>query len=96
MNKNASTERPHVGERLVRFVEWLEDRLAPAIGSPPLGPYDAVVDRVAVATCPVCGRTMAEHVIDHSTANAILHCPADPVPERESTEPLNELGMPRR
>lgn len=96
MNDTASTERPRVGERLVRFVDWLEDRLSPAIGSPPLGPYDAVVERVAVATCPVCRRPMAEHVIDHRTANAILHCPAEPIPEHESTEPLNELGMPRR
>lgn len=45
--------------------------------------------------CPVCGSAMAEHVIDHSTPNTVLHCPvaySRPIP---SAEPLNELGMTR-
>lgn len=48
--------------------------------------------------CPVCGHPMSEHVIDHTTPNAILECPApiDHSLEHDSTSPLDELGMPRR
>jgi hypothetical protein len=41
---------------------------------------------------------MGEHVIDHTTPNAILNCPApiDHSLEHENTSPLDELGMPLR
>lgn len=42
--------------------------------------------------CPICGRPMTEHSIDHSTTNAVLHCPAPPLPERPDDEPVDEFG----
>ncbi|HET8958550.1 MAG TPA: hypothetical protein VFM95_08865 [Microcella sp.] len=43
--------------------------------------------------CPVCGHAMSEHTIDHSTPNAVLHCPVAYERPAPSTEHLNELGM---
>ncbi|AWB86317.1 hypothetical protein C3E77_06625 [Mycetocola zhujimingii] len=61
---------------------------------------DAVSDieaERAAAPCPVCGHPMSEHVIDHSTSNPILICPAPIDHNRipETTSPLDELGMER-
>jgi len=77
----------------VGFIDWLNRKLFPALGTPQLGPYDAVVDRVGEAQCPVCGRPMSEHFIDHSTPNTILHCPAEHKPVPFDGSPINELGM---
>ncbi|HEV7956344.1 MAG TPA: hypothetical protein VGP10_04220 [Marisediminicola sp.] len=74
-------------------------KLMPAFGPPPLGPYEEVARRANQGDCPVCGHDMGEHVIDHSTANAILLCPAQELPGhggRDDTSHLNELGMPIR
>jgi hypothetical protein len=80
---------------LLSFIEWLNEKIYRAAGPPPLGPYDPVVERVAAATCPVCGRPMAEHTIDHSTRNTILNCPVPHTIGPFDDSPLNELGMPK-
>ncbi|WP_255560005.1 hypothetical protein [Salinibacterium sp. M195] len=77
----------------VGFIDWLNRKLFPVLGTPNLGPYDAVVDKVAEAVCPVCGQPMAEHFIDHSRPNTILHCPAEHLPRPVDDSPINELGM---
>ncbi|MBC7442995.1 MAG: hypothetical protein H7311_10850 [Ramlibacter sp.] len=76
----------------VRFIDWLDTKLRRPLGPPPVGPYDAVVRQVGEAVCPVCGRPMAEHTIDHSGPNAVLHCPAAPRSEPPD-DGVNELGM---
>lgn len=43
--------------------------------------------------CPLCGLSMTEHSFDRSHANAVLNCPVPPNPQKQSSAPLNELGM---
>lgn len=74
--------------------EWVEDKLRPVFDSPPVGSYEAE-HAVDLQECPICGRSMREHTIDHSTANTILICPV-PHPgawDRDAFEPVNEFGM---
>jgi len=77
----------------VGFIDWLNRKLFPILGTPDLGPYETVVKRVGEAVCPVCGRPMSEHFIDHSTPETILNCPVEDKPEPVDNAPLNELGM---
>jgi hypothetical protein len=93
MNK-ADDRGPSIGELYVHFIEWLDSKLVRAMGPAPLGPYEQVVKRVGEAVCPVCGRPMTEHTIDHSTPNAILNCPTGPKSE-PADGPVNEFGMPK-
>lgn len=88
----ADDERPN---RLRHAAEWLDGKLVPTLGPPDLGPYDEEPEDSVRShdACPLCGHPMREHTIDRSTANAVLNCPAPPLPERESFEPLNEVGM---
>ncbi|MGO4691697.1 hypothetical protein [Glaciibacter sp. 2TAF33] len=78
--------------------EWVEDRLRPAFENPQPGTYDAgevVKDADQLTRCPVCGRPMSEHTIDHSKSNTVLNCPV-PHPgawDRDAFEPVNEFGM---
>ncbi|MCU1439478.1 MAG: hypothetical protein JWP85_475 [Rhodoglobus sp.] len=78
------------------FIDWFNEKVYKVVGPPPLGPYDPVVERVGAAACPVCGRPMSEHTIDHSTNNAILNCPIEPPRQPFDASPLNELGMPKQ
>jgi hypothetical protein len=73
---------------------WLDDKLSRFV-SPQLGPWDDAAPSEAM--CPVCGHEMAEHVVDRSKENQVLHCPAPPLAyhERDEGAPLNELGMPK-
>lgn len=86
----------HHHDKFVHFIDWLNHTLSKAIGPPDIGPYDDVVDRVAVALCPICGRPMVEHTIDRSTTNTLLNCPAPHLPPVVHNEPVNEFGMPKR
>jgi len=73
---------------------WVEDKLRPIFDSPPIGMYEAE-HAVDLQDCPICGRSMREHMIDHSVANTILICPV-PHPgawDRDVFEPVNEYGM---
>lgn len=81
--------------RLNRMAEWLDGKLTPTLGPPPVGPYGDEPEG-ADKKCPVCGHPMDEHRIDHSTTNAVLICPVEPLPVEQSHEPLNEVGMPKR
>ena len=78
----------------MHFIDRFDRKLVRAMGPAPLGPYDTVVKGVGEAVCPLCGRPMAGHTIDHSTPNAILNCPAEHKPEPPHG-PVNEFGMPR-
>lgn len=79
----------------MNLIDWLNEKVYRAAGPPALGPYDLVVEHVGSATCPVCGRPMSEHTIDHSTPNTILNCPIEPPEKPIDLSPLNELGMPK-
>lgn len=80
----------------LRLVDWLNEHLYTTFGPPPIGPYGEVEAQVAGA-CPVCGHPMGEHLIDRSSANAVLICPVPHEGQFEHVEdvPLNEVGMPR-
>lgn len=102
---NEATERPPTSPephgsqeagRYLRFIDWLNSSLVGPLGPPPLGPFEEVVQQVGAAACPVCGRPMSEHRIDHTVPNAVLHCPVGHERPAEHQEPLNELGMPKR
>ncbi|GAA1210705.1 LuxR C-terminal-related transcriptional regulator [Rhodoglobus aureus] len=77
----------------VGFIDWLNRKLFPILGTPDFGPYENVVEKVADAVCPVCGRPISEHFIDHSTPETILDCPVEHKPMPFDGSPLNELGM---
>lgn len=77
----------------VGFIDWLNLKLLPILGTPGLGPYDNVIQQVSDALCPVCGQPMSEHFIDHSTPNTILNCPVEHSPVPVDNSPVNELGM---
>lgn len=80
--------RRHIG-----FIDWLNRKLLPVMGPPPMGPYETVVKQIGEAVCPVCGQPMSGHTIDRSTLETILNCPREPRPQRRDDEPVNELGM---
>lgn len=94
MNEKSGANEHRSGDRLVRFVDWLNHKLTPVIGPPDLGPYDDVLQKVGGAACPVCGHPMSEHTIDHSQPNTVLNCPAPHTPRPIDDEPINEFGMP--
>ncbi|MDJ0348592.1 hypothetical protein [Cryobacterium sp. PH29-G1] len=87
-DESSSNKKGYVG-----FIDWLNRKLYPALGPAPAGPYGPVVERVGEAICPVCGRPMSEHTIDHSTPDTILNCPIEHLPEPFNQKPVDELGM---
>ena len=91
-NKGTGLDEHRTGDRFVHFIDWLNHKLVGSLGPPDLGPYDAVVERVGAALCPVCGRPMSEHAIDHSVHNPVLDCPVEHIPPAPHNEKLNELG----
>ena len=82
--------------RLVRSAAWIDRKLMPVFGAPPISQGNDEPGNDAVPSCPVCGHPMGEHTIDHSTRNAILDCPApiDHNLELQDHTPLDEFGMP--
>lgn len=89
--------KPGRGSGFRRPFDWLDRKLLPFIGPPPLGPWEEN-DTQEVRVCPICGHEFSEHTLDSSTDNPILNCPVAPMPDRErdADSPLNELGMPKR
>lgn len=88
-----SADAPGNGNRFTRFFEWVDTKLEPAFGPPPVTADDH--EPAAAKPCPLCGEVMAEHTIDHSTANTHLECPTGErltLPRVDA--PLGELGMP--
>lgn len=91
-NEKSSAKTQREGRR--RLFDWVEDRIRPAFESPPSGTYDAA-ETTGLSQCPVCGRPMTEHTIEHSAHDTVLNCPV-PHPgvwDRDAFEPVNELGM---
>jgi hypothetical protein len=95
MNKETVLDEHRAGDKFVHFIDWLNHKLVGTLGPPNVGPYNAVVERVGEALCPVCDRPMLEHAIDHTASNPVLNCPVDHLPERAKEGKLNELGMPK-
>lgn len=78
----------------IHFFDWMDEKLRPAFGPPPVTEYggpDRPVDRLP---CPVCGEVMAKHEIDRSTDNPVLICPTAEQLPLPADVPLGELGMP--
>jgi len=91
-NEKSSAKASPFGPR--RLFDWVEDRLRPAFDSTPAGTYDAA-ETTGLAQCPVCGRPMTEHTIEHTAHDTVLNCPV-PHPgawDRDAFEPVNEFGM---
>lgn len=65
-----------LGTRAERAAEWLDAKLLPVLGPPPLGPYDQEAPRTDAATCPLCTRRIDEHTIERDHGHAFLVCPA--------------------
>jgi hypothetical protein len=66
----------HTGSAAEHIVEWLDSRLLPILGPPPIGPFDeADAPTPAIAVCPLCGIRMSLHRVEREGAHAYLHCP---------------------
>jgi hypothetical protein len=78
-------DRGHTGHSPADAARWLDDKLFPIFGPPPLGPYDAESPRTPEHNlCPLCGHPMPEHTIEHEGAHSFLNCP-EPASSDEST-----------
>ncbi len=73
------------GDRLVRATNWLNEKLLPILGPPPLGPYDDdTADRLrherGDEPCPICGRPMHDHRVieEPEDGKRWLRCPDGP------------------
>ncbi|RFA18844.1 hypothetical protein B7R25_14095 [Subtercola boreus] len=78
MGTNNRRQRAH--PRSNGFGGWLNDRLFPYLGPPPLGPFDtesaeSKARRAQGSSCPLCGQLMAAHTIDRSGERTQLYCP---------------------
>ena len=61
------------------FTAWLNARLFPILGPPPVGPSGTDLlppPPARVQNCPVCGQAMELHDIDRTGERTQLHCPA--------------------
>ena len=63
------------GERVGRAAEWLDAKLFPVLGPPPLGPYEQEQPRTETAVCPLCGSRLSEHGMQRDHGHAFLLCP---------------------
>ncbi|MCU1480721.1 MAG: hypothetical protein JWQ19_1507 [Subtercola sp.] len=59
---------------------WLNKRLFPYLGPPPLGPIDtetaeSKARRAQAGACPLCGQPMSLHDVDRSGIRTQLYCP---------------------
>jgi hypothetical protein len=58
------------------FTNWLNNRLRPYIGPPPLGPYnEEPLPPASESACPLCGQAMSLHTVDRSGERTQLYCP---------------------
>ena len=62
--------------RAERVAEWLDAKLLPVLGPPPLGPYGPEETRTEAAVCPLCGSRIDEHEVQRDEEHAFLLCPA--------------------
>ena len=61
---------------------WLNQRLFPYLGPPPLGPIDtespeSKAKAALAGACPLCGRPMSLHVVDRGGERTQLYCPTE-------------------
>jgi hypothetical protein len=63
------------GHRAERAAEWLDAKLLPVLGPPPLGPYGAEAPRTEAAVCPLCGSRIDQHARQRDHGHAYLLCP---------------------
>jgi hypothetical protein len=67
-----------VEPRLSRAIDWLNEKLLPYLGPPPLGPYGPeTLEQVSLRPCPICGHPIQEHrvEVDEATGHCYLHHP---------------------
>ncbi len=72
---------PRAPRGIPALVAWLNRRLLPILGPPPLGPYTTespaeTQQHRAEATCPVCHQLMSLHEIDRSGEKTQITHPA--------------------
>jgi len=75
-DKGGATVHTH---GLTHAAEWLDDKLIPLLGPPPLGPYGA--ESPHATTCPLCGQPLAGHRTEKEEGHVYLHCPTGTVTE---------------
>jgi len=66
------------GKGLGGLAAWLNGRLFPILGPPPVGPSGSDLLPAApapVRPCPVCAQPMDQHDIDRTGERTQLHCP---------------------
>ncbi|HEY9476898.1 MAG TPA: hypothetical protein VIQ26_00540 [Microbacteriaceae bacterium] len=86
-------EKPPRTDKLTHIIERVNKTLKPAMGPAMIGPLDG--NRIPkVGPCPVCGEAMAQHVIEYTGSDAILHCPAGYAVAVELPVKLSMLDMP--
>ncbi|TFD75536.1 hypothetical protein [Cryobacterium psychrophilum] len=72
------------------WASWVNRKLLPLIGPPPLGPYPVIVEaevaaRKARSLCPICGALMSLHEVDRSgTRTQIFHPTPEEIRERSA------------
>ncbi|MCM3656852.1 hypothetical protein M3147_06250 [Agromyces mediolanus] len=92
-----AASRPGDGNAFTRFFDRVDSALEPIFGAPlatgGLEQEDAA--ELRTRPCPVCGHAIFEHTFDDLSGNIVMTCPtSERLPERATTGPLNELGMP--
>lgn len=72
----AQTNGPKPRIRDVGLTNWLNAKLRPYIGPPPIGPFDEPeLAPTQEAACPICGFAMSAHTVDRSGERTQLYCP---------------------
>lgn len=72
------------------WASWINRKLLPLIGPPPLGPYPVVAAadvaaRKAHDVCPICGALMSLHEVDRSGPRTqIFHPTPEQIRERSA------------
>lgn len=72
MPRKNSGEKVHTNG-LTHAVEWLDDKLVPVLGPPPLGPFDG--EEQHSTDCPLCGQPLSRHGTEKEDGDVFLHCP---------------------
>ncbi|MDH6238333.1 hypothetical protein [Cryobacterium sp. CG_9.6] len=73
------------------WTSWINRKLLPLIGPPPLGPYPVIVaadveEQKARAVCPICGALMSLHEVDRSGERTqIFHPTAEQIREQSAS-----------
>lgn len=85
-------EHENASGAIMRFYDWINDKLLPIIGPPDTGPYGPVIERVNQAVCPICESPMADHFFDRSSPDVVLYCPKDEADHASDRAPLDGWG----